>query len=116
MERKKWASPAIRNSLGTPAQAVEPVPAGDSDWHPAGIQLGMEHPIRWVHTPMISVSTKAPVPQLHVEPAELSGRMIRDPFFECSWLEKTLTLLCYPREEKGAAQNKTVDFSYQMGD
>lgn len=59
---------------------------------------------------------KGSVPKLHVEPAELYGQMIREPFFECSWLEKTLTLLCYPREEKGAAQNKTVDFSYQMGD
>lgn len=37
-------------------------------------------------------------------------RMIRDPFFEYSWLEKTLTFLCYPREEKGAAQNKTSWF------
>lgn len=73
MERKKWASPAIRNSLGNPAQGVEPVPAGDSDWHPAGIQVEMEHPIRRAHTPMISVSTKGPVPKLHMEPAELCG-------------------------------------------
>lgn len=53
---------------------------------------------------------KGPVPKLHMEPAELYGRMIRNPFFECSWLEKTPTLLCYPREEKGAAQNKTSWF------
>lgn len=46
---------------------------------PPGIQVEMEHPIRRAHTPMISVSTKGPVPKLHMEPAELCGGWLEIP-------------------------------------